>query len=59
MRLEDRVRTRREMLATDRAALESWCDAFDAMKKDGAECVVGSEKALETCSGLALLTLDD
>ncbi|MCM1544226.1 MAG: hypothetical protein NC110_02905, partial [Ruminococcus sp.] len=51
---EDRIKTRRQMLETDRNALASWCDALDKMAENGAVCVVGNDEALRECENLTI-----
>ena len=53
----DRREHRRQMLATTREKLLGWCDALDAMSRDGAVCVVGHDEALKQCSDLEVRDL--
>ena len=53
----DRIKTRREMLSTDKNALKEWCAAFEKMAEDGAVCVVGPDAALKECDGLTVFEL--
>ena len=54
---EERAKTRREMLSTDKNALKEWCDALEKMADEGAVCVVGPETALKECEGLTVFEL--
>ena len=54
---EDRIKTRREMLSTDKEALKEWCAAFEKMADEGAVCVVGPDAALNECDDLAVYEL--
>lgn len=53
----NRMKTRREMLSTDKAALKEWRAAFEKMAQDGAVCVVGNDEALKSCGDLAVYEL--
>ena len=48
---EDRLRVRREVLATDAAALLRHADALDSIAANGAVCVVGGKDKLDACEG--------
>ena len=54
---EDRLKTRRQMLATDRAALTDWCETFEKIAADGAVCVVGHSAALDEFPGLEVFEI--
>lgn len=49
-----RLEIRKQMLATDREALNRWCGVIDKMASDGAVCVVGNEEALKDCDDLTV-----
>ncbi|MCM1392717.1 MAG: insulinase family protein, partial [Ruminococcus sp.] len=51
---EDRIKTRRQMLETDRKVLISWRGALEKMAEDGAVCVVGNDEALSKCDDLTV-----
>ena len=53
----DRIKTRREMLSTDKNALKKWCNAFEKMADEGIVCVVGPDAALKECDGLTVFEL--
>lgn len=48
---------RRQMLATDRAALNEWCGILNEAAEHGAVCVVGSEEVLRACEDLTVFEL--
>ena len=54
---EIRIQNRRDMLATDRAALLSWADTLDGMKEKNTVCVVAKEDTLRAIDGLIVTEL--
>ena len=54
---EDECRTRREILATDKAELLRIADVIDKVTSTGAVCVVGGKDKLEACKLDAILDI--
>ena len=48
---EDRLRVRREILATDAETLVRHAKALEAIAEQGAICVVGGKDKLDACEG--------
>jgi len=54
---EDRIEYRKQMLATTKEKLMSWCPVLDAMAQNGAVCIVANESTLSQFGDITILEL--